>query len=384
MTPRERFWKFAAREPGAEIPFWGDWVGPIDVWRKQGLPAATADVDRLGGGREWFCDYYGFDGIYSYSWGTSRVPVFTGLYPGFPAETVEETDKYIISRDGEGTLSKRFKHNEGGIVTTQDLSHAISTRKDWERLRDGQLDPGDPGRYPDEKTWKQLKEGWKNRRSLLTIDGGGFYGVVRNWMGVENVSYALYDDPEWVREMFDTLADFYCKVLLRAVTEVDIDFAMFWEDMCYKTGPLMSPSMFRKMVLPCYKKVTAFLREHGVRLSWVDCDGNIESLLPLFLEGGVEGFYPLEVASDMDAGKLLEEYGEKILLWGNVDKRALARGGRDLENEVARVAEIAKRGGFIPLVDHGVPHDVSLENYNRYVQLRKELIHPWMLNKDYR
>ena len=108
---------------------------------------------------------------------------------------------------------------------------------------------------------------------------------------------------------------------MKAVSEVDIDFAMFWEDMCCKTGPMISP----------------------------------------------------EVAAGMDAAALRRQYGQQIVMWGNVDKRALARGPKDVDAELARLAPVAARGRFIPLVDHGVPDDVPLENYLYYVERRKEL-----------
>ena len=96
---------------------------------------------------------------------------------------------------------------------------------------------------------------------------------------------------------------------------------------------------------------------------------------PLFrsIEGGVRGFYPLEVASDMDAGKLREQYGQEIVMWGNVDKRALAKGKEAINAEMDRLAPVVEKGGFIPLVDHGVPEDISYENYLYYLERRKEI-----------
>ena len=173
--------------------------------------------------------------------------------------------------------------------------------------------------------------------------------------------------------MMDTLADLYIAVLRKAVSEVKVDFAIFWEDMCYKTGPLLSPAMFRRFMLPNYKKVTRFLAENGVELCWVDCDGNIEALLPLWLEGGVRGHYPLEVAAGMDAGKLQQQYGKQILMWGNVDKRALIAGKAAIDSELARLAPVAAKGGFIPLVDHGVPDDIPYQHYLYYLEQRRRL-----------
>lgn len=369
---RERFWRTMRYQPVDHLPFWADWLGPAERWKQEGLPI---DVD-LGDGtsvRQWFVDFFGFDGMYSAFWGTSRVPVNVGVCPGAAEETLKETDTYRIYRNGSGVTVKQFKNVPGSLHPTQFLGYPIKTRRDWRRFRDAHLDPGAPGRYPEEGEWRSLVRQWRERDEVITIDGGSFYGFLRDWIGVEGLSVMFYDDPILVHEMVDYLAGFYIGVLHRALHEVDVDMAMFWEDMCYKTGPLISPAMFREFILPGYKRVTTTLVEHGVELSWVDCDGNIEALIPLWIEGGVRGFYPLEVAAGMDAGKLRQTYGQEIVMWGNVDKRALARGPAAIDAEMARLAPVAATGGFIPLVDHGVPDDVPYAHYVYYLEQRKRI-----------
>jgi uroporphyrinogen decarboxylase len=70
----------------------------------------------------------------------------------------------------------------------------------------------------------------------------------------------------------------------------------------------------------------------------------------------------------MDAGKLRAQYGRQIVMWGNVDKRALITGKEAIDAELARLAPVVAEGGFIPLVDHGVPDDVPLQNYLYYLE----------------
>ena len=361
MTNRERFWRTMRFQEVDHLPFWADWIGPFDRWREEGMPS---DVDPF--------KYFGFEGLISAFWGNPRVPVNLGMYPGFPTVIIEETEDYRLYRAGDGVLTK-VRRDVKGYPTYQWLDYPIKNREDWEKFKEGQLNPDSPGRYPEESQWETMKREWKNRDYPISIDGGSFYGFARNWIGVNNISLMFYDDPELIQEMMDYLADFFIKVLHRALHEVDVDFALFWEDMCYKAGPLISPAMFRKFLLPNYKKMTKFLVEHGVELSWVDCDGNIEALLPLWIEGGVIGHYPLEVAAGMDAGKLRDEYGHDIVMWGNVDKRALAKGKEAIDAEIERLAPVVEKGGFIPLVDHGVPEDISYENYLYYLERRKQI-----------
>jgi len=373
MNPRERFWKWANYEETVHLPFWSDWLGPWETWKKQGLPVPETGED-ASDQRMWFIEHFGFEGMYSIFWGEPRIPVNIGPYPEFKKEIFEDTENTITFRSGNGVIVRQFSHPESSLISTQFVEYPLKNRRDWELYRDERLDPNTPGRYPAAGEWDRLQKDWKHRDGVISIDGGSFYGFLRDWFGFENLSFLFYDDPDLVHEMMDTLADFYIQVLTRAVNEVeDIDFAMFWEDMCYKSGPLISPRQFREFMLPNYKKVTAFLREAGVRLSWVDCDGNIEDLLPLWLEGGVRGFYPLEVASGMDAARLQRQYGQKILMWGNVDKRALIQGKSAIDAELTRLVPVARNGGLIPLVDHGVPDDVPYENYLYYLQRRKEL-----------
>lgn len=371
MNARERFWHFVRFEEADRLPDWADWLGPWERWREEGLPVGPdLDDDRL---KSWCLEYFGFEGMYSAFWGRPRVPVNIGPHPAFEEEVYEETDSYRVVRSGNGVIVRQFSHPHSSLISTQFIEYPIKNRRDWQKYRDERLNPNAPGRYPEPAQWEEMKKGWATRDYPISIDGGSFYGFLRDWIGFEQLSFLLFDDPGLVHEMMDYLGDFYVRLLRRAVEEVDIDFAMFWEDMCYKAGPLLSPRMFRTFMLPNYRKVTDFLAGNGVELSWVDCDGNIDALLPLWLEGGVRGFYPLEVASGMDAAKLQTQYGREIVLWGNVDKRALIAGRSAIDAELARLAPVVQRGGFLPLVDHGVPDDVPLANYLYYLERRRAM-----------
>ena len=279
QTQRERFWNWANYEDPHDIPAWGDWVGPYDFWLKQGMPPMPEQYQTQGGAFQYMVDLWNFEGAYSAFWGTSRVPVNLSVFPGFTPEILEESETHVIKRMGDGTICKEMKNPNSTLIAQEYLSHALIGPENWKKFRDTQLNPNHPGRYPEESVWAALKEAWKDRDYILTIDGGSFYGNVRNWMGVENISYAFYDHPEWMHEVMDYLADFYIQVLSRALQEVDVDIALFWEDMCFKNGPLISPDMFREFLLKPYQKVTSFLEKNGVKLSFVDCDGNIESFI---------------------------------------------------------------------------------------------------------
>jgi len=136
--------------------------------------------------------------------------------------------------------------------------------------------------------------------------------------------------------------------------------------MCYKAGPLISPDMFREFILPGYKKLTSFLKGRGVKIINVDCDGDVWKLIPLWIEGGVTGLYPFEVAAGMDMVEVRRAF-PKLGIIGGIDKRALMQSKEAIDHELeAKVPFMLKSGGYIPHIDHAVSPETSFENLKYY------------------
>jgi uroporphyrinogen decarboxylase len=147
-----------------------------------------------------------------------------------------------------------------------------------------------------------------------------------------------------------------------------------WEDMCYNTGPLISPRHFKKYLVPHYRRIADLLGRHGVDVLWLDCDGNIESLMPLWLEAGVNCMFPLEIGTwGADPVLYRQEYGRNLLIMGGFDKHILQGSQDDIEREVHRLAPLIEEGGYIGFCDHRVPPDVPLKNYIFYLETVREV-----------
>ena len=132
-------------------------------------------------------------------------------------------------------------------------------------------------------------------------------------MGTENLSYAWYDQPDLMHEMMEFIADFTIEVSKPVLKETDIDYVMKNEDMSMKTGPLLSPALYRKFIFPHMKRLTDFFKNNGVRYVIVDSDGNCEVLIPLLMECGVDAIWPMERLQAW-IPKLREEYGKVLRL----------------------------------------------------------------------
>ena len=127
-------------------------------------------------------------------------------------------------------------------------------------------------------------------------------------------------------------------------------------------------------MVPRYKKITDFLHSHGIDILHADSDGNVNELIPIWLEVGINFPWPLEVAAGMDAVALRKKYGKNIILSGNIDKRVFIKGKEAIREEVmSKVPFLAETGGYFPCLDHVVPPDVSLENFRYYINLLREI-----------
>ena len=175
--------------------------------------------------------------------------------------------------------------------------------------------------------------------------------------------------------MCEHIADFVIATLEPVLAKVQFDFAMIWEDMACKAGPLCSPAMYRRFMLGPLRRVTDLLHRHGIAHIIVDSDGNNDLLIPLWLEAGVTGLRPFEIAAASDPVAVRRRYGNALVIQGGIDKRALAQGKEAIDREVlSKVPWLCLQGGFFPQVDHLVPPDVSFEDYSHYATLLRAVV----------
>jgi uroporphyrinogen decarboxylase len=201
-------------------------------------------------------------------------------------------------------------------------------------------------------------------------------GWIRNWMGVANMSYLMYDAPDVYADMVDTLAELSCwsidQIVLRMKKTPDLGIG--WEDICFRSGPLVSPKIFRQHVAPAYLKMRRKLEQHGIQLMGVDCDGFIEPLLGLWLDVGVNLHYPIEVGVwHADPMALRIKFGKELRMVGGFNKLALEQGPAAIDAEIERRVPLLRDGGYIIMPDHFITPGTSLENYQYYLNRVRNL-----------
>lgn len=337
------------RVPLIDFNFWDE---TLDAWRRQGLPAS---VDKSN-----IHAYLGMD--YDFSLVTFATGADMGLLPRFDEIVLEDRGDAEVVQQDDGVRVLRKKYHD---TIPQHLGHLLEDRESWEKYYKPRLDPAHLDRMPPDLA--QRVEEWRDpARDYLVVPWvGGLYGWLRDWMGVEKLSYVMYDDRVWFEEMVGTVADCILGTLERLFAAgAQVDACAMWEDMCYNGGPLMSPRLFKKILVPYYRRIADLLNANGVDVIWVDSDGRIDKLVPLWLEAGINCMFPIEVGTwGGDPVAFRRQYGQQLLLMGGFDKHVLAADREAIVREIERLAPLVDEGGYIPFCDHLVPPDVPLENY---------------------
>ncbi|GAF78531.1 unnamed protein product, partial [marine sediment metagenome] len=372
MTQKERFVKTLKfepvdRAPLMEIAVWGQ---TRQRWIEEGMPEDTNTNFMLRGS-----EYFGLEG-----YDTLKIDAI-GPRPARETQIIEESDEYVVFVDGLGRTRRGLKTGTvGGTRMSMDayIDFAVKDRASFEEYRVGYDARYDDERYPPD--YEDIKQALAKSDLPLTlldplVGTFGYYSMLRNWIGTENLCYMLYDEPKLIHECLDVLSEFAIRVLERAVKDIEFDFYYIHEDMAGKGGPLMGPEQFREFILPHYKRFIEFLKSNGVKIVLVDTDGDHNVLIPVMLEAGVDGFGPIERAAGMDPVAVRKEYGKSVCMVGGVDKREIAKGPKAIDAELARsVAPIIEQGGFIPTIDHSVQPGVSLDDFKYYLDAKRRML----------
>jgi len=364
LNDRERFVATMHYQPVDRgiIQDFSYWDETVDVWRLYGLPQG---VDRSNAE-----EFFGFDRLWD---GISAAVM---LCPRFEREVLNDDGQCVTYRENDGTIQRRFKY---GATIPQHVAHTLTDRDSWERHYKWRLDPSNPDRLGGDLKQRLAEAADATRQYPLRTNAGSLFGQLRNWMGLEAVTYIQYDDPALFAEMIETIGDCIVGTLERLLALADemgvtFDYASMWEDMSCAQGPLLSMTAFREHLLPQYRRISSLLRRHGCDLIMLDSDGDVRALLQGWLDAGVNVAFPLEVGTwKQDPVELRRRFGKDLRMAGGFDKHILASTSDQIAREIDRLAPLVEQGGFIPFCDHRVPPDVPLSNYMFYVDRAKRV-----------
>lgn len=341
----------------------------LKVWRQQGLPEGVSFMEVL-------LDLLGIQREVTQP--QIDVGVSFQMIPTFEEKVLEHKDGHYLVQDWMGAtteISDEFDYtyirSARDFVTRKWHKFPVQTHEDWENMQ-WRFNPSDPKRFPEdfEERCRQMQD----RDYVASIHFNAPFWQLREWCGFEGLCMLMIEDPDFVREMAEFWTEFVSATMGRILEKVQLDQIGMSEDMAYKEHSMISPAMTRKFLQPAYNRWVSEGTAAGVEIFFMDSDGRIDELIPVWIESGINACGPMEVAAGNDLVAFRHQFGRKMAYTGGIDKRSIAAGGSIMEREVLRVVPpLLKEGGFIPSCDHGVPPDISWPDFIEYSRLLAKL-----------
>jgi uroporphyrinogen decarboxylase len=371
MTSRERYIETLTFGTPERIPFapGGGRRSTKARWRKEGLPEDRPVMDvvyeELGIARP-----------------VSKKNVQPGvnfrMMPTFEEKVLEHKDGHYIVQDWMGNITEisdeydyTYIRNAIDFVTRKWHKFPVTGPEDFEKNMKWRYDPEEPGRFPED--FAERVEVMRERDYTVALRFSGPFWQLREWCGFEPLCMMFIEQPDFVKEMISFWTEFISRTMAPILETGVVDSVGFNEDMAYKEKSMISPAMTRQFLKPAYDRWIAEAKGAGVPLIDMDSDGKVNELIPIWIEAGINVCDPMEVAAGNDLNEYRKVFGRKMAYKGGVDKRCIAKGGKVIEEELARLEPVVRSGGYIPGCDHGVPPDISWPNYLHYCRLLAEM-----------
>lgn len=370
MTNTERamnilHYKDTDRLPAVHFGYWGEL---LKEWAQQGkIPAELAEGVGDGNVNDKELDkLIGWDFNWSCTAGANN-----GLMPRFEEKelgVLPDGSRRILNSVG---VIERIKPGITSIPSEDD--YTLKDREAFETLYKPKMQYS-PDRVNFEyfKTFNETRD----QSRPIGLNLGSVLGSIRDMTSVVGMSYLMYDEDE---DLFADIVDTYAEMQYQCVkaileTGAKFDFAHYWEDICFKNGPLLSPEIFDELCAKHYKKRNDLCHEYGIDIISLDCDGVTEKLLPTWFENGVNTMFPIEIGVWGDQFEpARKKYGKGMLGVGGMDKTALRKDKAAVDVEIERIKRLAAMGGFIPCPDHRLMPGTKFELVQYYAEEIKKI-----------
>jgi hypothetical protein len=217
-----------------------------------------------------------------------------------PSQTPKESNAWKEGVDEFGRVWKKGMYLSGMVETGNDL-----------KLYTPPLSYVD--RFFDEKQVGKIRLRHPDHFLFFGTHIGPFMGAYMA-IGLERMFRKFKQDMAFVHAVLQARTDWCITVFQRAV-ELGAGAIVMGDDSAHRGGPMISPQLWRELVLPYHHRV---VRELSVPVIW-HSDGKMEKLLPFAVEAGFTGVHGLEPLAGNRLDVIKQEYGDKLILMGNAD-----------------------------------------------------------------
>jgi uroporphyrinogen decarboxylase len=287
------------------------------------------------------------------------------------SDVLQETDEWVVRRNGAGAALKQWKHKSG---TPEHVDFRMTSREVWDRDYRSHLLGVDRARLDIEGTRKSLAR--RRAEHRWTFYGSLFiWEVMRSSLGDICMFESLLLDPDWIHDYNRVYTDFFkahYKILIEEAGKPD--GIWLYEDLGFSKGLFCSPSTLESLVFPYYKEMVDFFHAYDLPVVLHSC-GGVSQALDLIVGAGFDALNPMEVKAGCDVIDFAKRYGDRLAFIGGMDARVFESGDRRrIRNEVVRLCASLKDAGarYVFGSDHSISPNVRLSDFRYAIEVYKE------------
>ncbi len=246
-----------------------------------------------------------------------------------PSQMPSESNAWKDGVDEFGRVWKKGMYFSGVVETPDDLKKFTPPLSYAER-------------FFDDRKVAALRADYPDHCLFYGTHIGPFMGAYMA-MGLERMFAKYRKDKPFVHAVMEARLEWALAIFRRAV-ELGAEVIIMGDDSAHRGGSMISPQMWRELVLPYHQRV---VRELSVPVIW-HTDGRIDKLLPFAVEAGFAGIHGLETLAGNKLDEIKRDYGDKLILMGNVDINLFFEPNIELiRADVKRSYEQGGREGFM-------------------------------------
>lgn len=212
-------------------------------------------------------------------------------------------------------------------------------------------------------------------KMVLTGMWACFFHIVADFLGMENYFIKMYENPMIVDAITERVVDFYVEANEKFFAGLGdrADAIFFGNDFGTQLDLFMSPELFRRFVLPSFKRIIATGKKYGKIVVLHSC-GSIYRIIPDLIESGVDVLHPIQARATGMSADDLKQYKNDLSFLGGIDAQGIMVNGtpEEIRREVFRVRDILGPGIVISPSHEAILGNVPPENVLALAKAAKE------------
>jgi uroporphyrinogen decarboxylase len=170
-----------------------------------------------------------------------------------------------------------------------------------------------------------------------------FFHQVADFFGMENYFIKMYEAPEVVEAVTEHVVDYYVAAneLFFSQLEDRADVMFFGNDFGTQRDLFISPELFRKFVLPYFKRLIAVGKKYNKKIMLHSC-GSIYRIIPDLIDAGVDVLHPIQAQAAGMSAQDLKQYKNDLAFVGGIDAQSFFVNAtpQQIRDEVHRVRDV--------------------------------------------